>query len=87
VPWSWYQGDGVEIEGLPTQFGELDLRMRSTGEGRWLVAIGGNAATPPEGWIVHAPPGVRTAQVDGKEVAPGAEVRVDHTPAEIVFTR
>ena len=85
VPWSWYEGSGVAIEGLPTPFGEIDLRMRSVGEESWEVSIGGNATTPPEGWIVRAPRPATTVRVDGEDVECATEIRVDHTPAEIVF--
>jgi hypothetical protein len=51
VPDSWLAGDGIEIRGLRTKWGTLDLEMRQQGEAV-RVRIGGGLRVPPGGVVV-----------------------------------
>jgi hypothetical protein len=51
VPDSWLAGDGIEVKGLRTKWGTLDLTMRQQGE-TVRVRIGGGLTVPPGGIVV-----------------------------------
>jgi hypothetical protein len=52
VPDSWLAGDGIEVRGLRTKWGTLDLAMRQQGDGV-RVRIGGSLCVPPGGVVVR----------------------------------
>jgi hypothetical protein len=89
VPEAWVrEEDGLEMRGLRTRYGTLDLRMRAEGS-RVRVTVGGGLRVPG-GVVIHTPldrPIVR-AVVDGRTVRPGPgarELRLTTVPRDVVL--
>jgi hypothetical protein len=63
APDSWWNGDGIELRGLPTAFGAINLRARRTNAAVTVdLALTGR---PPEKVTVRYP-GAKRAEADGK---------------------
>jgi hypothetical protein len=88
VPEAWVRGEGLEMAGLRTYHGTLDLRMRAEGS-TVRVRIGG-AMRVPGGIVVRTPLDrpIRRTTVNGRAVpvrADGREVVVRAVPAVVVM--
>ncbi|HEX6910115.1 MAG TPA: hypothetical protein VF142_06965, partial [Longimicrobium sp.] len=88
VPEAWVREGGLEMTGLRTYWGGLDLRMRAEGS-TVRVRIGGEVR-PPGGIVVRTPLDrpIRRATVNGVRVPLGAdarELRVRAAPADVVL--
>jgi F5/8 type C domain len=89
VPEAWVrEGDGLEMRGLRTYFGALELRMRA--EGQTVRARIGGGVRPPGGILLRTPLDrpIRRATVNGRAVpvATGArEIVVRAAPADVVL--
>jgi hypothetical protein len=62
---------GIAIQGLPTTYGTLDLKMNREANGSLRVEIGGQLK-PPSGGFVIRPPGngqIKALEVNGKSVS------------------
>lgn len=82
----WLAGPGIEVRGLRTRYGTVNLRARAEAGG--LVATVSGSATPPGGivlpWPLASRPGVVT--VNGRRVAtPDNVLRVPQGTATIVW--
>jgi len=66
VPDAWWQGDGIALNELPTQFGAVTLRARREGT-RAMVELALTGPLPER--IVLRYPGVRRARADGAACA------------------
>jgi len=90
VPEAWVrEGDGLEMAGLRTYYGTLDLRMRAEGSAV-RARIGGGVRVPPGGIVLRTPLDrpIRRATVNGRTVpvaAEGQEVVVRTVPADVVL--
>ncbi|HEU4885724.1 MAG TPA: discoidin domain-containing protein [Longimicrobium sp.] len=89
VPEPWVrEGDGLEMRGLRTRYGTLDLRMRAEGS-TVRVTVDGDLRVPG-GVVIHTPldrPIVR-ARVDGRVVrvpAGARELRLPAVPRDVVL--
>jgi hypothetical protein len=82
VPEPWVsEGEGLEMKGLRTRYGTLDLRMRAEGS-TVRVTVGGNLRVPG-GVVIHTPldrPILR-ARVDGRVVRVPVGARALRLPA------
>jgi hypothetical protein len=75
VPEAWVQGEGLEMTGLRTHYGRLDLRMRATGN-TVRIRVAGDVRAPG-GLVIRTPLDrpIRRATVDGRAVAVDADAR------------
>ncbi len=89
VPEAWVrEGDGLEMAGLRTHYGTLDLRMRATGS-TVRVRVAGDVRAPG-GIVIRTPLDrpIRRATVNGRRVpvdADAREVVVRAAPADVVL--
>jgi hypothetical protein len=89
VPEPWVrEGDGLEMKGLRTRYGTLDLRMRAAGS-TVRVTVGGNLRVPG-GMVIRTPLDrpIRRATVNGRAVSVAADTRevvVRAVPADVVL--
>ena len=89
VPEAWVrEGDGLEMKGLRTRYGTLDLRMRAEGS-TVRVTIGGDLRVPG-GIVIRTPLDrpIRRATVNGRAVPVAADARqvaVRAIPADAVL--
>lgn len=88
IPEEWLTGHGVRVRGLRTEWGPLDLTMRSDGDVTRIL-LAGSLGVPPGGFAVHIPKGSHRASVNGVAVVtiPGTPLRVREVPARIELTR
>ncbi len=56
IPDHWLDAGPVAVNGLPTAYGRLDLRLARTADGGLTLDLGGDLRAPPGG-ILLAPPG------------------------------
>jgi hypothetical protein len=89
VPEAWVrEGEGLEMAGLRTWYGTLNLRMRATGD-TVRVRVGGDVRAPG-GIVLHTPLDrpIRRATVNGRRVPVAADARaivVRAAPADVVL--
>ncbi|HEX2211110.1 MAG TPA: discoidin domain-containing protein [Longimicrobium sp.] len=89
VPEAWVrEGDGLEMTGLRTYWGTLDLRMRAENDAV-RVRIGGDVRAPG-GIVIRTPLDrpIRRATVNGRRVSVDADAReivVRAAPADVVL--
>lgn len=89
VPAAWIvEPPGVELRGLSTELGSLDLRLSGDAD-VWTVLVGGSVRAP-EGGVRLALPldrGPRAVEVDGLllEPTPRGAVRLNHLPASVTL--
>ncbi len=89
VPEAWVrEGEGLQMTGLRTYYGSLDLRMRAEGDAV-RVRVGGDVR-PPGGIIIRTPLDrpIRRATVNGRRVSMDADARevvVRDVPADVVL--
>jgi F5/8 type C domain len=89
VPEPWArEGDGLEMRGLRTRYGTLDLRMRAEGS-TVRVTVGGDLRVTG-GMIIRTPLDrpIRRATVNGRAVSVAADARevvVRAVPADVVL--
>lgn len=82
---AWLDGDGIAVEHLRTQYGELSYRLTRIGQRLELRLDAG--AKPPGGfvlpWFAGKP---RALRVDGKaQSVPDSELRIAAAPARVVI--
>lgn len=89
VPSKWIEElPGVELRGLSTELGLLDLRLRGDSR-QWSVRVGGNARVPAGGvrldLPLDRPP--RAVEVDGRALdpVPSGPLRLDHLPTTVTL--
>ena len=63
VPESWWAGDGIALNGLPTSFGVANLRARRA---RRRATVDLSLTGPAPERILVRYPGVKSAKADGK---------------------
>ncbi len=90
IPAEWArEAPGVEVRGLRTYHGPLDLTVRAEGSAVRVEVGGEGLRVPPGGVVVRTPfaEPVRRATVNGREVRPTGthEVTVRRLPATIVL--
>ncbi len=87
IPEAWVTDSaGVAINGFPTTFGKVSMRMKAQGDS--VVAEISGDLTIPQGKIVVRSPLDRPAgevRVDGLHVSPGSEAVIGAVPARVVF--
>ena len=89
VPAAWIEEEpGVEVRGLSTESGILDLRLRGDGDA-WIVRVGGDVAVPGGGVRLDLPleRPVRELEVDGSplEPRPRGPIHLRRLPAELIL--
>ena len=88
IPEDWLTAGEVAVNGLPTRYGRLDLRLREEADGALRLSLGGEHGLPPGGFR-FAPPGdrpLRDVRVNGEQTLDFTpkEVRIVAFPAEVV---
>ncbi len=88
VPWSWTEGEGLEVRALPTPYGKLGYTMRARGDDVEVLLEAG-PELPPGGFVVIPPARkpFRTVTIDGRRtpLGTGGEVVIKAPRARIVF--
>ena len=89
VDQSWLTAKGISIRGLPTEYGKLDLGMRSVGSDSLVVELGGDLRLPGGGFVV-CPPGDRvihslTVNGSSADTFDGCEAMIHALPAIAVI--
>src|SRR5262249_7709204 len=87
---SWLaDGAGLTVEGLPTYYGRLDLRLGGDGSGALVISLGGDLEVPPGGIVLRPPLAgpLLSVAVNGREATAfdpnGVTIRV--VPARVVL--
>jgi F5/8 type C domain len=88
IPEEWLAAGEVAVNGLPTWYGRLDLRLRQTSNGALHLSLGGEHDLPPGGFR-FAPPGdgpLREVRVNGVPTTDFTqrEVCIRTFPAEVI---
>ena len=87
LPADWLSGEGVSVAGLRTPYGSLKYTFRSDRRHVYLRILSG-VTLPPGGIVVQLPAAMTggKARVDGALVSwRGAELRIDHVPADVMI--
>ncbi len=87
IPTEWLEEGEVEVRGLPTPYGKLDLALRREREDAFWIRVGGDLRLPPGG-IQIAPPvsqPLMEVRVNGTESRDfnAREARIRVLPAEV----
>lgn len=86
MPADWLQGRGIQVQDLPTAYGQISLKASTVGATD-VYQVTGKVNAPGGIWLVAARNAIpRAVTVNGQAAAPAKRIKLEKLPAKVEFS-